>query len=155
MRNLHAEGVHPTDEWFLDILRGLNINVCPDQDKITLYRFCMGEKLTPIPKPTRREVANTVSVPIDAVFTSDLDSFFEQMKHSLKNALHDEGIEMGSLQLIDIESSKDGESRFKVSYLAPESDFKLSKRKRKASVFNALLKRKKEIYTRIDDVLSR
>lgn len=154
MRNLHVEGVRPTDEWFLDILRDLNISVCPKEDKMALYRFFMGENLTPIQKPTRREVIKTVAVPVETHFVGDLDTFFEQMKQALIKALNEKGINVGTLQLIDIERSTEEELCFDVSYLAPECNSELSKRQRKANVFNALLKHKTEIYERIDDKIS-
>jgi len=122
--------------------------------KMALYRFFMGENLTPIPKPIRREVVNTASVPVDSCFVGDVDAFFERMKCALKRALHDKGIEMGDLQLIDIESSHDGSSCFEVSYLAPESDSELLKRQRKADVFKTLLTHQNELYTHIDGKLS-
>ena len=149
MRNLHREKIYYNTPWLISLLLELGINVDAERDRLALRRFILGEKLTPIDKPERRQIKCSVVIPAFHTEASSVDAFFASAKEDMIQKLKDKGIDPDNIVNVD-HFEQDGASKCEVDYMRPESDAELAKLHHFADTFNKILAHKDEIYLRID-----
>lgn len=146
MRNLHREGLRYNTPWFISLLESLDIKVSPEQSKMALRRFLLGEKLYRMKFPIRHEVTRTIQIPT-AFELNNIEDFFNEAKTSLKKALKLKNIKL--CKVINIDFS-DQETMIDVTFLSIETDKELNIRQSYAETFNKILSKKDKIYFLID-----
>lgn len=153
MRNLHRESIYYNTPWFIALLHDLGIKVDAERDRLALRRFILGEKLTPVTAPERRQVKCSVVIPAFHTEASSIDAFFTSAKEDMIQKLKAKGIDPEVNDIVNVDYfEQDGASQCEVDYMRPENDSELAKRQHFVDTFNTILKHKDDIYLRIDSI---
>lgn len=151
VRNLHLEGFRYDQPRLIALFNGLGVPVTANEDKMAIRRFLMGQLMVPIAAPVRKDVRRSICVPTCDESAANLAELHAMENESLALQLAERGIDLATLNIVEVgRYCHDGIVETEIAYMSPETDQELALRERYATMFNALLAIKDQIYASID-----